>query len=127
MKEFVDKNKVLLKILFAFLIIINFCDISMATESFDNKLELLEERLNLESEVNILTIIICFILVVAAFFTIIISLLFYNKIPKTVLYIMITICVLIISVVSILFGEEMTEFCNNILEYQMQMVGKNYN
>lgn len=127
MKKFVDKNKVLLKILFAFLIIINFCDISMATESFDNKLELLEERLNLESEVNILTIIICFILVVAAFFTIIISLLFYNKIPKTVLYIMITICVLIISVVSILFGEEMTEFCNNILEYQMQMVGKNYN
>ena len=127
MKKFVDKNKVLLKILFAFLIIINFCDISMATESFDNKLELLEERLNLESEVNILTIIICFILVVAAFFTIIISLLFYNKIPKIVLYIMITICVLIISVVSILFGEEMTEFCNNILEYQMQMVGKNYN
>lgn len=127
MKKFVDKNKVLLKILFAFLIIINFCDISMATESFDNKLELLEKRLNLESEVNILTIIICFILVVAAFFTIIISLLFYNKIPKTVLYIMITICVLIISVVSILFGEEMTEFCNNILEYQMQMVGKNYN
>ena len=127
MKKFVDKNKVLLKILFAFLIIINFCDISMATESLDNKLELLEKRLNLESEVNILTIIICFILVVAAFFTIIISLLFYNKIPKTVLYIMITICVLIISVVSILFGEEMTEFCNNILEYQMQMVGKNYN
>ena len=127
MKKFVDKNKVLLKILFAFLIIINFCDISMATESFDNKLELLEKRLNLESEVNILTIIICFILVVAAFFTIIISLLFYNKIPKIVLYIMITICVLIISVVSILFGEEMTEFCNNILEYQMQMVGKNYN
>lgn len=127
MKKFVDKNKVLLKILFAFLIIINFCDISMATESFDNKLELLEKRLNLESEVNILTIIICFILVVAAFFTIIISLLFYNKMPKTVLYIMITICVLIISVVSILFGEEMTEFCNNILEYQMQMVGKNYN
>lgn len=127
MKEFVDKNKVLLKILFAFLIIINFCDISMATESLDNKLELLEKRLNLESEVNILTIIICFILVVAAFFTIIISLFFYNKIPKTVLYIMITICVLIISVVSILFGEEMTAFCNNILEYQMQMVGKNYN
>ena len=127
MKEFVDKNKVLLKILFAFLIIINFCDISMATESLDNKLELLEKRLNLESEVNILTIIICFILVVAAFFTIIISLFFYNKIPRTVLYIMITICVLIISVVSILFGEEMTEFCNNILEYQMQMVGKNYN
>lgn len=127
MKEFVDKNKVLLKILFAFLIIINFCDISMATESLDNKLELLEKNLNLESEVNILTIIICFILVVAAFFTIIISLFFYNKIPRTVLYIMITICVLIISVVSILFGEEMTEFCNNILEYQMQMVGKNYN
>lgn len=127
MKKFVDKNKVLLKILFAFLIIINFCDISMATESFDNKLELLEKRLNLESEVNILTIIICFILVVAAFFTIIISLFFYNKIPRTVLYIMITISVLIISVVSILFGEEMTEFCNNILEYQMQMVGKNYN
>lgn len=127
MKEFVDKNKVLLKILFAFLIIINFCDISMATESLDNKLELLEKRLNLESEVNILTIIICFILVVAAFFTIIISLFFYNKIPRTVLYIMITICVLIISVVSILFGEEMTVFCNNILEYQMQMVGKNYN
>lgn len=127
MKEFVDKNKVLLKILFAFLIIINFCDISMAAESFDNKLELLEKRLNLESEVNILTIIICFILVVAAFFTIIISLFFYNKIPRAVLYIMITICVLIICVVSILFGEEMTVFCNNILEYQMQMVGKNYN
>lgn len=127
MRKFVEKNKVLLKILFVFLIIINFCDISFATENFDNKLELLERRLNIETEVSILTIIICFILVVTAFFTIVISLFFYNKIPRTVLYIIITICILIISVISILFGEEMTDFCDSILKYQMQMVGKKYN
>ena len=39
MKKFVDKNKVLLKILFVFLIIINICEISFATENFENKLE----------------------------------------------------------------------------------------
>ena len=37
MREFVEKNKVLLKILFVFLIIINFCEISFATENFENK------------------------------------------------------------------------------------------
>ena len=127
MREFVEKNKVLLKILFVFLIIINFCEISFATENFDNKLELLERRLNIETGVSILTIIICFVLVVAAFFTIIVSLFFYNKIPRTALYVIITICILIICVISILFGEEMTVFCNDVLEYQMQMVGKKYN
>ena len=127
MREFVEKNKVLLKILFVFLIIINFCEISFATENFENKLELLERRLNIETGVSILTIIICFVLVVAAFFTIIVSLFFYNKIPRTALYIIITICILIICVISILFGEEMTVFCNDVLEYQMQMVGKKYN
>ena len=127
MREFVEKNKVLLKILFVFLIIINFCEISFAIENFENKLELLERRLNIETGVSILTIIICFVLVVAAFFTIIVSLFFYNKIPRTALYIIITICILIICVISILFGEEMTVFCNDVLEYQMQMVGKKYN
>ena len=127
MREFVEKNKVLLKILFVFLIIINFCEISFATENFENKLELLERRLNIETGVSILTIIICFVLVVAAFFTIIVSLFFYNKIPRTALYVIITICILIICVISILFGEEMTVFCNDGLEYQMQMVGKKYN
>lgn len=127
MREFVEKNKVLLKILFVFLIIINFCEISFATENFENKLELLERRLNIETGVSILTIIICFVLVVAAFFTIIVSLFFYNKIPRTALYVIITICILIICVISILFGEEMTVFCNDVLEYQMQMVGKKYN
>ena len=127
MREFVEKNKVLLKILFVFLIIINFCEISFATENFENKLELLERRLNIETGVSILTIIICFVLVVAAFFTIIVSLFFYNKIPRTALYVIITICILIICVISILFGEEMTVFCNDVLEYQMQMDGKKYN
>ena len=84
-----------------------------------------EKRIEFESDVSVITILICFMMIFIFVIIIVIFLIFHSKIPSTFLYIVVAMSIVGISIISTLYGEELTVFCEKILEYQMNIVNNN--
>ena len=119
MKHILVKNRLYLKVLILFLVLINFSIVSMAGTGLSDRLGLLEKRFGAEFETNIITLIVL-LLVIFLF-------IFINKIQRKLAYCIIVISFLIISIISILYGEEISTFSNMIIKYQMDLVNNTYN
>lgn len=127
MKKQKNLNYMLIKIVSLFILLISFAINSYAM-SFGKRIEILENRFDLSSDVKVTTIIICLIILLIAISVIAFVIFLHKKIPAKISYILVTLSVVSICVISILFGDEVLEFCNEILEYQIglletQMIG----
>ena len=96
-----------------------------ASNDIEEALENFEKRIEFESDVSVITILICFIMILVFLIIIITFLIFHSKIPSTFLYIVVAVSIVGISIIVTLYGEELTVFCEKIIEYQMNMVNNN--
>lgn len=127
MKKAKNINYMLIKIVTLFILLINFTVNSYAM-SFEKRIELLENRFDLSSDVKVTTVLICLVILLISMAVIAFVIFLHKKIPVKISYILITLSIVSICVISILFGDEVLEFCNDILEYQTgilenQMIG----
>lgn len=114
------------KIVLIFLFGISLCVNSFAVSNdIEKALEDFEKRIEFESDVSVITILICFMMIFILVIIIVIFLIFHSKIPSTFLYIVVAMSIVGISIISTLYGEELTVFCEKILEYQMNIVNNN--
>lgn len=116
----------ILKILLIFLFCISLSINSLAASNdIEEALENFEKRIEFESDVSVITILICFIMILVFLIIIITFLIFHSKIPSTFLYIVVAVSIVGISIIATLYGEELTVFCEKVIEYQMNMVNNN--
>lgn len=127
MKHILVKNRLYLKVLILFLVLINFSIVSMAGTGLSDRLGLLEKRFGAEFETNIITLIVLLLVIFLFIFIVLFTVIFINKIPRKLAYCIIVISFLIISIISILYGEEISTFSNMIIKYQMDLVNNTYN
>ena len=118
----INKCSVYIKIFFIFIFLISFTTQCFAAISLEKTLVSFEKGIEFESDVSVITIFSCFILILFAIALIIILIILYKKIPKTVAYIGITLSIVAICVIAILYGEELSEFCQKIMSYQMKIM-----
>lgn len=117
-----NKYSKVFKILLFFLIFMSFCVNAFASSSIEKKLELFEKRIEFESDVSAITVFVSFMLIIVGFIIIILCICLYKKIPKTLLYILFAVSVVTICVVTTLYGDELTSFCEQIITYQMKLL-----
>ena len=127
MKHILIKNKIYIKVLILFLVLINFSIVSMAGTSLSDRLGLLEKRFGAEFETNIITLMVLLLVIFLFIFIVLFTVIFINQIPRKLAYCIIVISFLIISIISILYGEEISSFSNMIIKYQMDLVNNTYN
>ena len=123
MKNYLEKCFNIIKILLVVFTIMNcLFNHSYAAIELDRALENLGDRIEFESEVDMMTIFISFILIIVFIILIITLLIFHKKIPSTPLYIIIASLVIGISVIATLFGKELLNFCQALIDIQMSIV-----
>lgn len=123
MKKYLEKCFNIIKILLIVFTVMNcLFNHSYAAISLERALDNLSDRIEFESEVDIMTVFISFILIIVFTILIITLLIFHKKIPSTPLYIIIASLVIGISFIATLFGEEILSFCQALNDIQMSIV-----
>ena len=122
MRKYINKCCSYLKIFLIFGFLISFTTQSLAATDLEKTLESFENRIEFESDISVITIFGSFMLILVAIALIIILIILYKKIPKTVIYIGVTLSIVVICVIAILYGEELSEFCQKIMSYQMKVM-----